>query len=671
MANKAGKRKHKTKGVEATQMVFLEKMQFLPDHEKNDGMLKVEVVKGETSKLLPPEGSQAMPTLDLTGMIVPPYRMTALISVWENSSVLPQAIEAMARNVDGFGYRLQPVLDFTAEDIDELVADVIIEEGDSEEPTEAEVAKRKKELRKEAKAEHRDLNNFLGSAALDRSFTQLRMDTRQDFKLLGNAYWEVLRRKSKKIYGFKRGDGETFRISTETEEIEVEIPYRKGVLEVGTEKIRRRFRRFVQIDRRSFRTTWFKEFGDPRVMSCVTGKFEEEEGGGAKKGSIPEDEKANEIIHFKEFSKGTPYGKPSWIGALLPVLGIRQAEEINYDYFDNKVIPPALILVSGGKISGGQEGKLEDYMEDRLAGTENFHRLLVLEATPDKSDPMAAQRGQVRIHFQPLTPFQQKDGLFLEYSEKSRESVESVFRIPRLFLGRIRDFNRATAEVAKAIGEEQVFSPERQAFDDMMNHLIFPALGVRFWRFKSKGVPVKDPFDLVELGVKLAAAGLAAPHEIRGLVEEVLQENLERLPAIQGKVPVKVIENLARVAGPIVLKFFGVTEEDVKEAGLDGVVVVKPPAVPGAAPGGAAGEEVPTAADAIGTVIDGGLFMFPQEYDDPEARQAKNDRLSAKLREIDRKLKERMGPLYEELFVAPEELGASVLRGSDDGDGAS
>ena len=52
--------------------------------------------------------------------------------------------------------------------------------------------------------------------------------------------------------------------------------------------------------------------------------------------------------------------------------------------------------------------------------------------------------------------------------------------------GDIRDFNRSTADAALHFAESQVFEPERQEFDFIVNRKLLAEMGIRFWRFVSK-----------------------------------------------------------------------------------------------------------------------------------------------------------------------------------------
>lgn len=45
----------------------------------------------------------------------------------------------------------------------------------------------------------------------------------------------------------------------------------------------------------------------------------------------------------------------------------------------------------------------------------------------------------------------QRDGLFINYDDTNRKKVQSHFRLPDIYVGYSKDFNRATAETAMLI----------------------------------------------------------------------------------------------------------------------------------------------------------------------------------------------------------------------------
>ncbi|AYO30606.1 phage portal protein [Biomaibacter acetigenes] len=423
--------------------------------------------------------------------IEPPYDLRILSMLPEYSNILGQCIDAMETNIDGFGFTLVP-------------AEGVAAGEDGKYPPEAE-------------AERRQILNFFRYCNPDESFVKIRRKTRRDLETTGNAYWEILRNGRGEIAGIEHLESYTMRLTPldkEATDINIKIKTDSNTYEEIPH--RKRFRRFVQI--RDGITVYFKEFGDPRPIDAKTGKVLTEEE--AKKTDIT---LATEVIHFKIYSPRTPYGIPRWIGNILAVQGSRQAEEVNYEYFDNKTVPPLAVLVSG-RLAADSVTRIEDYIQNNIKGRKGFHKILVIEAetTPN---PLAPSGQKAGIEIKPLTEAQQKDALFVDYDEKNQEKVRSAFRLPPIYVGRTKDFNRSTAEESKRVAEEQVFGPERDDFDFTINRLLFPAMDVKYWEFKSLAPTADNAKDMTEMLGTFIKAGMTVK-ESRRIMEEILNKEL-------------------------------------------------------------------------------------------------------------------------------------------------
>ncbi len=486
----------------------------------------------------------------LVGAIEPPYNPVTLAAMLEHSNALRQNIDAYGTNIDGFGHRFEPILDIDAEDIDQRIEQAVYldrkmklaEPGanpalaTSLMPTPEEVAAKKREIVEAMRAEKTRLDHFFRFCTEEMSLVTLRRKLRQDLELIGNGYIEVLRNNAGEVAEFVYMPSFTVRLlALDADSIEVAVPARISDLSVGTVKKRKRLRRFVQI----FEATavFFKEFGDPRIMSRRTGAvFDTVE---ALKRLDQNDAPATEVLHFKIHSSRSAYGIPRWIGNLLSVLGSRQAEEVNYLYFENKSVPPLAILVSGGRLSADSVARLETYISSEIKGKKNFHKTLIIEAESTSSTTLQnPNQGRMRIDIQPLTDSQNKDALFQNYDERNIDKVGMSFRLPRMLRGDIRDFNRASAEAALDFAEQQVFGPEREEFDFIINRKILADLGVCFWEFRSNAPTIKDPKQLAEIIRDLVLANVLTPAEARELAGGVFNKELAVLDAAWTRQPV-------------------------------------------------------------------------------------------------------------------------------------
>jgi PBSX family phage portal protein len=489
-----------------------------------------------------------------TGAIAPPYDPETLCALLENSNSLRQNIDAYVTNIDAFGHRFEPIIDLDASDADQRIANAIyIERLKLKEdplrrdepavralgplPTPEEVTAKKREVADLMRMEKSRIENFFEYCCVDSSFVTLRRRTRLDIELLGNGYWEVLRNGAGELVQFVYVPGFTVRLlPLDPELVEIDHKVKISDLSFDTVKVRCRFRRYVQVF--EVETVFFKEFGDPRVLSRRNGRvFPSVD---ALLAADPNDGPATELLHFKVTSPRSAYGVPRWVGNLLAVLGSRQAEEINFLYFENKSVPPLAILVSGGRLSAQSIPRIEDFIENHIRGKRNFHKILILEAEPAGGGGGIEHSGRLKIELRPLTSAQQNDALFQNYDERNIDKVGQSFRLPRMLRGDIRDFNRSTADAALHFAESQVFEPERQEFDFIVNRKILADMGIRFWRFTSKSPVNRDPATMAEIIRNLVNANVLTPEEARQLAGEVFNREFKKISAPWVKQPVSL-----------------------------------------------------------------------------------------------------------------------------------
>ena len=501
-------------------------------HARLQAILKAVVVGRDVADAASREAGESETLFQSAGALMPPYDPEALCLLVEHSNALRQNLDAYAVNIDGFGHRLEPAIDFEAEDADARVADAIFLEraaarergefdADAElEPTANEVAARKRELIHLARIERARLQSFFDFCCFDHSFVDLRRRTRQDLETTGNAFWEVLRDGRGELARLVYVPSHTVRLMPlDPDPVEVDDRVQISPVTFEDVKARRRMRRFVQIQ--GTEHVYFKAFDDPRTVSKRTGSvFASAE---ELRASHSADGPATELLHFAIHSPRSPYGVPRWVGALLAVLGSRQMEEVNYLYFENKSVPPLALLISGGRLSESSVPRIERFIEENLKGRANFHKILILEAEGGQGENRA------KIELRPLTEAQQQDALFQVYDERNIDKVGGAFRLPRLLRGESKDFNRATAESALRFAEDQVFQPERDEFDYLINRKLLADMGIRFWRFRSQTPVTRDPERMTAMVEKLVRVGVLTPEEGRFLAGDIFNREFRKI----------------------------------------------------------------------------------------------------------------------------------------------
>lgn len=327
-------------------------------------------------------------------IIEPPFNFNTLMRLPRENNMLRQCVDAMVTNCDGHGWRLEYV--------------------GPEEQMES----------REVQDEERMLRDFLEFPNADHSLQELRQRLRRDLETLGNAFIEVSQDEAGRMALMAHVPAHSVRLTMADQELvetRVMLP-REG--RAREQRVRRRFRRFVQIN--GSQMIWFKEHGDPRDVSSRTGRAGEE---------VPEEEKATAILHLRLYAPGTPYGVPRWINQMPAILGSRQAELTNLDFFQENAIPAMAILVSGGNVT---QESIDDIEEQFTAnrGRESFNRVLLVEAKGDRqSGPADGQLPAPKVDMKPLQSDRQKDALFQTFDQNNMTKIRSSFRLPPIFVG--------------------------------------------------------------------------------------------------------------------------------------------------------------------------------------------------------------------------------------------
>lgn len=422
-------------------------------------------------------------------LLVPPFEYRRITELYNDSDVLQEAIDIVARNVTGFGYQ------FTQREAQLDPAD-----------------------KAEADREKLRLDRWWRYATVE-AFTDHWKRLWVDFELYGDAYQEVQRNAKGEVAALTHVPAFTVR-KAKRDPLPTLVP--RWVLDPDGQWQKRphwrHFRRFCQYVNGVMQ--WFKEFGDPRKIRADNGKVDD---------TLPDDspELAHEMIDFCNYAPDSPYGKPRWRGVANAIVGRSAAMGVNADYFDSKTIPPLMITVEGSTLSPKTHELVKDHFR-QLRGRQNFHRVLVLEAVMQGgiADDRPTTVPKIGVHDLRLKTT--TDGQFLTYMDKVATDVMCAFSLPPIFSGRTPGYNRATAEAQKVVAEEQAFAPARETIAETMNRLVMPELDARFWGFKLKGAPLVNE-EIVERMLKLGIeAGVITPSQAAEVLEGILGRELSR-----------------------------------------------------------------------------------------------------------------------------------------------
>lgn len=464
---------------------------------KSKRAIKVHVIKSEQMPIKKNETSLQTNKYQMqsaTTWITPNYDLRGLKNLVENSSILPQCIRAYKNNIAGFGIGLKYM-----EDVEET-------------PEMAEEYDRAKKII--------DLLN------IEQDTKEVFEDIIEARETFGIAYLEVIR---------KMMNDEVVQIEfvKETTSISKTVPlppYITTSYYYRGEEIERKKEYCKYKQEIGGKVVYFKEFGDPRIMDMRNGKYIDVEKGE----SLSPEFRANEIL---EFTIGTaPYGTVRWIGQVLGIDGSRRAESLNNNYFINGRHTPLMIIIKNGTLTDESFAKLQRYMND-IKGEAGQHAFIVLEADEIEGRTDFEQQPKSDIEIKDLANILQKDELFQDYLDNNRRKVQSAFQLPDLYVGYTTDFNRATAQTAQEVTEEQVFQPERKSLAWIINNRLLNGYKFKYVEAYFLAPKISNPDDLYKLLSVTNNAGGVTPNFAKRIIYEAYGEQSEDYSEDWGNVP--------------------------------------------------------------------------------------------------------------------------------------
>ncbi|MCF1459438.1 MAG: hypothetical protein LPH21_18395 [Shewanella sp.] len=294
----------------------------------------------------------------------PPYDVENLCGIFDRSNVLRQCVDAMVVNTSAYGYRIVA----TDPDIDI-------------DPNERAM-----------------LSSFINYANPDEALETVRSNTVEDMERIGFGFMECFRNNSGGLSHVRYLKSRFVRATPKGKPVTVIREMLRGNTRVDV-TTRTAFRRYVMSV--NGKKTYFKEFGDPRRMSYKTGKFD---GEGGKR--VRASEAATELLHFRQKSDDI-YGIPKWVHQMPSILGSREAEECNFQYFEDNMIPSAILTVAGGKLTSQSFRELNEVLTSEELGKSRQNKIILLEAVPEKDG--LEDGGSVTIKLDKLTDSRPSD----------------------------------------------------------------------------------------------------------------------------------------------------------------------------------------------------------------------------------------------------------------------
>lgn len=461
----------------------------------------------ESAQIQDPFKAAYTSSLSATGpehILPPPYNPYTLMRFPNENNTLRQCIDAMVINIESMGHRLE----------------YVGPDGGDES--------------KEALAEKAKLEALLDQPNGEYSLIELRERCRRDKETFGYRCIEICRGLyNNEIVSYYHVPAHTIRLTTvDLQETEVDIWLLRDAKYVK-QKIKKRFRRYVQ--EIGNKKVYFKEYGDPRRISSKNGRPDD---------NTPDNELATELHIEHLYNPGSPYGVPRWINQLPAIMGSRESELTNLQFFKDNAIPAMAVLVSGGHLTADSIDDIEELMYS-VQGRDAVHRVLVLEAEgadkavgPDKTIPSP------KLEMKPLIHDRQSDALFQDYDKNNQAKVRSSFRLPPIFIGRSEDLTHATASASLVMAEGQVFGPERNKVDDFFNFVILTDKNGRppaFWWFRSNPPRIVDPSAMIDALTTFDGLGALTPNISIGIANELFDLNIPLVQDEWGDYPFEIV----------------------------------------------------------------------------------------------------------------------------------
>lgn len=420
-----------------------------------------------------------------------PVDMRGLRALVKNSTILPQCIRAYKNNIAGFGIGVRYI--------------------DDEEET------------PEMAEEFRRAEEIIELLNIEQDTKEVFEDIIEAREIYGISYIEVIRNIADEVEQIEFIK-ETPSI-TKTKPLE---PYISTTYYHHGKAVERKKRYCKYKQEIGGKTVYFKEFGDPRIMDNRDGKYL------AEGETLEIGYHANEIL---EFSIGTePYGEVRWIGQVLGVDGSRKAENLNNNYFVNGRHTPLMIMIEGGTLTEESFTKLQQYMNE-IKGESGQHAFIILETESADGRTDFDAEDKPKIEVKDLANILQKDELFQDYLDNNRRKVQSSFQLPDLYVGYTTDFNRATAQTAQEVTEEQVFQPERKSLAWAINNRLLNGYQFKYVETYFLEPDISNPDDIAKLLTICNNAGGLTPNRAKQIVYAAYGETAEDYPAEWGDVP--------------------------------------------------------------------------------------------------------------------------------------
>jgi capsid portal protein len=247
------------------------------------------------------------------------------------------------------------------------------------------------------------------------------------------------------------------------------------------------------------------------------------------------------------------------------VLGVSQADFVNYDLFQSSGIPALAILVSGGRLTSESWEDIANIL-DGMKGVENWNKIAILEALGvDDTGEVDDKPTNAKVDFKELP--RPSDAEFQNYVKQGEKRIQSCFKLPPLLSGEAEEYSRSTSDSSKLVAESEVFSPERKEFDEVINFTIMKSLDAKYHRFESLGPQLMQAETQIDALGKLARAGALTVNDGVRIANRVLDLDKPLFDSEWSQIPVALLLELIKKERVTEIENVGMTPEQAEVLG--------------------------------------------------------------------------------------------------------
>lgn len=240
--------------------------------------------------------------------------------------------------------------------------------------------------------------------------------------------------------------------------------------------------------------------------------------------TLPEKDKANELLWTQEYAPGTNYyGRPPIVGSLAAVAGDLSRARYNNSFFKNYGMPTFAVTITGDFADYEKDPEDEDYDPTKTLKYQINQQLQQVIRNPHSAMcitiPSEGEEGNVDINIQPLS-VEQREADFRLFRTDNRDEVIHAHRVDPSRIG-IYDSGNLNGSSAKQTDKAYTVStiaPIKAENEYDINTLLKNEFDLTDWKFVLSDMDPKDFTRDIDVIEKLFNMASITPNQIIKLV---------------------------------------------------------------------------------------------------------------------------------------------------------